>query len=178
MSSLIVYNEATGRVIRHRTHGASPPDYVGRTDVLLDADLSAVGGLPMSRWGVSGGAVVDLSELLSEAIPRLVAEVQAAGAVKTTSPIVYQGVPIGVDIGARVALNGAQVRGLSNLRWPAADLSGYLDLPNPPAVTAFHTAIADELASREQALADALLAIAASTTVADAQAIRDAYVAS
>lgn len=65
MANIVIFNESTGQVLEYRLN-QNESDYTGRTDVVVDPNVSAFSNLPLRYWKVVAG-VVQLMTLAEQA---------------------------------------------------------------------------------------------------------------
>lgn len=77
MANVAIYDEGNDRVLDYKK-SVNTPDYQGRTDVLINPDVSALAGVPIKYWKHSSGAVVEMSQAEKDALDQAETDAQLA----------------------------------------------------------------------------------------------------
>lgn len=82
-SNVVIFDINTDRVVNYLP-SVSTPDFQGRSDVLINPDLTALVGVPMRYWKHSGGVVIQMtaperSAVDAEIVAAAVAEFRGGG---------------------------------------------------------------------------------------------------
>jgi len=67
MSKIVIFNQSNNR-ITECIKSANTPDYEGRTDVLVNPDLSLLSGVPRKYWKQSGGSIIEMTQAEKDAL--------------------------------------------------------------------------------------------------------------